>query len=308
MADEPWLLLIHQLPPKPDYLRAKIGRRLQRIGAVTIKNTVYVIPSTDQTLEDLEWTAREIRAGGGEANIVQARFIDGLTDGDVQKRFNDARDADYAPLLDEVRTLAKSKRRAAASAPARRAAIDDLRKRAAAIEKIDFFGAPNGQTVTALIDQITEKPGDPGTPPKQLRNKIWVTRAGVHIDRIASAWLIRRFIDSDAEFRFVTGRSHKPGPREVRFDMFQAEFTHEGDRCTFEVLLDATRSADRALRAIAEIVHDIDLKEERYRHPETDGVSALINGIALAQRDDLARIDRAAHSLDDLYAWFQRNA
>ena len=110
MPDEPWLLLIHQLPPKPDYLRAKIGRRLQRIGAVTIKNTVYVLPSNDQTLEDLGWTAREIRAGGGEANILAARFIDGLSDGDVQKRFNDARDAEYAPLLDEARALAKKKK------------------------------------------------------------------------------------------------------------------------------------------------------------------------------------------------------
>jgi hypothetical protein len=300
MADEPWLLLIHQLPPKPDYLRAKIGRRLQRIGAVTIKNTVYVLPSNDQTIEDLGWTVREIRAGGGEANILAARFIDGLSDGDVQKRFNDARDAEYAPLLDEARALAKKKKTP-------RQLLDDLRKRAAEIQKIDFFGAPNGQTLTALLDRA--EPGQRRTINQlQLRGKVWVTRAGAHIDRIASAWLIRRFIDPEAKFRFVSGRTHKPARGEIRFDMFDAEFTHVGDRCTFEVLLDATRSSDRALRAIAEIVHDIDLKEERYRRAETHGVAALVDGIALAHPDDDARIDRAAAALDDLYAWFQRQA
>lgn len=300
MADEPWLLLIHQLPPKPDYLRAKIGRRLQRIGAVTIKNTVYVLPSNDQTIEDLGWTVREIRAGGGEANILAARFIDGLSDGDVQKRFNDARDAEYAPLLDEARALAKKKK-------APRELLDDLRKRTAEIQKIDFFGAPNGQTLTALLDRA--EPGQRRAINQlQLRGKVWVTRAGVHIDRIASAWLIRRFIDPEAKFRFVSGRTHQPARGEIRFDMFDAEFTHVGDRCTFEVLLDATRSSDRALRAIAEIVHDIDLKEERYRRAETHGVAALVDGIALAHPDDDARIDRAAAALDDLYAWFQRQA
>ena len=297
MADEePWLLLIHQLPPKPDYLRAKIGRRLQRIGALTIKNTVYILPSNEQTLEDLEWTAREIRAGGGEANIFQARFIDGLTDGDVQNRFNDARDADYAPLLAEARALAKKKKHDPA----------ELRRRAAEVERIDFFEAPNGQRLNALLDELTSGPSDHRAPPRQLLKKVWVTRGGVHIDRIASAWLIRRFIDPEATFRFVTTKKHSPARHEIRFDMFDAEFTHEGSRCTFEVLLDQVRGPERALRAIAEIVHDIDLKEERYRRPEAHGVAALIDGITLAHRDDGERIDRASSALDDLYAFFQR--
>ncbi len=297
MADEPWLLLIHQLPPKPDYLRAKVGRRLARIGAVTIKNTVYVLPSNEQTLEDLQWTAREIRAGGGEANIVESRFVDGLSDGDLQNRFNEARNADYALLIKEARALLKRKNRVAAT---------DLARRATEIETIDFFGAPNGQILADLLARLSGTPAEAMPSRRDLRGKIWVTRAGVHIDRIASAWLIRRFIDADAKFRFVSGRSHSPARNEIRFDMFDAEFTHEGDRCTFEVLLAATRGRDAALRAIAEIVHDVDLKEERYRRPETGGVAALIDGIALAHRDDMARIDRAGAALDDLYAWFQR--
>ncbi|GAC1400085.1 MAG: chromate resistance protein [Thermoanaerobaculia bacterium] len=297
MGDEAWLLLIHQLPPKPDYLRAKIGRRLARIGAVTIKNTVYVLPSNEQTGEDLQWTAQEIRAGGGEANIVEARFVDGLSDGDLQKRFNDARDADYAVLLKEARAMLKRKNRTRAA---------DLARRAAEIGLIDFFGAPNGQLLGGLLDQLSGTPAETSATRRDLRGKTWVTRAGVHIDRVASAWLIRRFIDPGAKFRFVSSRGHSPSPNEIRFDMFDAEFTHEGNRCTFEVLLDATRSHDGALRAIADVVHDVDLKEERYRRPETGGVAALIDGIALSHRDDMARIDRAGAALDDLYAWFQR--
>ncbi len=291
-----WLLLIHQLPPKPDYLRAKIGRRLQRIGALSIKNTVYLLPSTEQTLEDFEWTAAEIRSGGGEANVFEARFVDGLSDGDVQKRFNDARDADYAPLIAEARALLKRKKRD-------REAIDELRKRTAEIERIDFFGAPNGQTLNALLEEAPPAERD---VPRHLRDKVWVTRAGVHVDRIACAWLIRRFIDAQAKFRFVSGKAHQPAASEIRFDMFEAEFTHDGNRCTFEVLLDHIRPGDRALRAIAEIVHDIDLKEERVRHREGPGIAALIDGITLAHRDDMQRIDRASEALDDLYAFFQR--
>lgn len=307
MSREPWLLFIHQLPPKPDYLRAKTGRRLQRIGAVTIKNTVYVLPSSEQALEDLVWTAREIRDGGGEANIVQARFVEGLSDGDVQNRFNDARNSDYAPLLEESRALLRRKK------PPRQQ-VDELRRRAAEIARIDFFGAPDGQTLTALLDAAQERAD--GVKPRhksrlsgrELQGKVWVTRAGVHIDRIASAWLIRRFIDAQARFRFVSGKSHTPKSGEIRFDMFDAEFTHQGDRCTFEVLLDTIRSSDRALRAIAEIVHDIDLKDGRFRRVEAGGVAALIDGVTLAHHEDSARIDRGGSALDDLYAWFQRNA
>lgn len=300
-SDDAWLLLIHQLPPKPDYLRAKIGRRLTRIGALTIKNTVYVLPSTAQTLEDLEWTANEIRAGGGEANVVEAKFIDGLSDGELQTRFNDLRDSDFDALIVEARALLKKKKPAAA-------AVSDIARRGADIEKIDFFGAPKGQVLGSLLEELTHSPA-PNTPSRRdLRNKIWVTRAGVHVDRIASAWLIRRFIDPGAKFRFVTTKKHTPARNEVRFDMFDAEFTHSGDRCTFEVLLTVTRPEDRALRAIGEIVHDIDLKEERYRRAETGGVAALIDGITLTNRDDLARIERASPALDDLYAWFHRKA
>ena len=300
-----WLLLIHQLPPTPSYLRVKIARRMQRIGAVAIKNTVYVLPAADSTLEDFQWTIGEIRAGGGEANLFEARVIEGLTDGEVEQLFNGARDEDYEEIAAEARQLSQSGSQLAAD-------IARWRKRVTDVNAIDFFGAPKGQVVAALLNELTKRltePAPPATEPateKTYRAGTWVTRAGVHVDRMASAWLIRRFIDPEATFKFVTAKQYEPRDGEVRFDMFDAEFTHDGDRCTFEVLLDRARLHDPALRAIAEVVHDIDLKEVKFDRPETAGIAVLVASIAMSHREDEARIDRASQALDDLYVYYQK--
>lgn len=138
-----------------------------------------------------------------------------------------------------------------------------------------------------------------------LTGRVWVTRAGMHVDRIASAWLIRRFIDPQARFKFVPAKGYLPEPGELRFDMFEAEFTHEGDRCTFEVLLMRAGLSDPALAPIAEIVHDIDLKDGKFGREEASGIARLVEGIAVANQDDHARIERGAAVLNDLYEYFQ---
>ena len=141
---------------------------------------------------------------------------------------------------------------------------------------------------------------------EELRRRTWVTRKGIHVDRMASAWLIRRFIDADASFKFVPARGYKPEVGELRFDMFEAEFTHDGDRCTFEVLIHRMQLRDPALQSIAKIVHDIDLKDAKFGRPETQGIAALIAGIAMAHKEDQARLDRAGALFDDLYAYLKR--
>jgi hypothetical protein len=103
-----WLLLIHQIPPKPNYLRVKIWRRLQRLGAVAIKNSVYALPNNDQTQEDFQWVLREIIEGGGDGTLCEARLIDGVTDDQVEALFQSARDADYAQIADDARFLVKT--------------------------------------------------------------------------------------------------------------------------------------------------------------------------------------------------------
>lgn len=237
-----WLLLIHQLPPKPDYLRVKVRRRLRRMGARPLKNSVYVLPHSDEALEDFQWLAREIVADGGTALVCEAAFIEGITDMEL--------DAMFRPT------------------------------------------APAAPSTAASATSWT--------------GRTWVTRQGVKVDRMASAWLIRRFIDSAARFKFVAPRGYQPAADEVRFDMYEAEFTHEGPNCTFETLLERFGLRDRALRAIGEIVHDIDCKDEKFERAGAPGLALLVDGIARAHAEDSERIERAAAVFDDVYAHFER--
>jgi hypothetical protein len=309
-----WLLLIHQLPAKPAYQRVKTWRRLQSLGAVAIKNAVHALPAGEQAQEDFEWLLREIRDGGGEALICEARLVDGLSDEEVQAMFNAARGADYDALAKEARDLAEALDRA------------DIRTRLARLKAsvgqtvaIDFFGANGRETVDGLIAGLEAQLGEEdamrrveadGVPMVAglgaLTNRVWVTRQGVYVDRIASAWLIRRFIDPDARFRFVRAKGYVPQDGELRFDMFEAEFTHEGDRCTFEVLLTRLDLNDKALTAIAEIVHDIDLKDTKFGREETGGIAHLITGLCQSSKDDAQRLARGAAVFDDLYEYFRK--
>lgn len=319
MSDTPgprWLVLIHQIPPAPSYLRAKVGRRLQALGAVAVKNSVYVLPRTEDALEDLQWVRREIVSGGGDASVCEARFVEGLTDASIEALFNAARDADYASLAEEARALkaAGTRKRGAKRKDEVEADLLRLRKRLAETAAIDFFGAPGRGTVEGLLAAIEAslrpRPVEAASgkaPPGEVRGRTWVTRAGVHVDRIASAWLIRRFIDPEARFRFVSGQGQEAEtPGELRFDMFDGDFTHEGDLCTFEVLLRRFGLPDPALRRIAEIVHDIDLKDGRFGHPETPGLDHLLLGIALRHKDDEGRMREGGAALESFYEFFRR--
>lgn len=295
-----WLLLIHQLPPEPAYLRVRIARRLQRIGAIAVKNTVYVLPDGRSTREDFEWTVNEIREGNGEANLFEARIVAGLTDAEIEQLFNAARNDDYDAVAADARE------RELAGDVAR------LRKRLGDIRAIDFFGAPQGVAASALIDAMArriageEDVASSSDDVAAYTNRTWVTRSGVHVDRMATAWLIRRFIDPGAEIRFVAARNYRPRGDEIRFDMMGGEFTHAGNRCTFEVMAARLLPHDRAVRAIGEVIHDIDLKESAFDRPETAGIGLLVAGIAMGHSDDEDRIERAAAAFDDLYVWYQR--
>jgi hypothetical protein len=316
-----WLLLIHQLPPKPDYFRVKVWRRLQRLGAVAVKNSVYVLPHSPQAQEDFHWMRREITAGEGDAFLCEAHFVEGLSDAQIEALFHVARAADYGQIAEEAKRLAESsaggfsdeERRAQAESETVR-----LRRRFEEVTAIDFFGAPEREVVQGLLAALqtrVRRPPRVGAPAarrialeSEFRGRSWVTRRSVHIDRIASAWLIRRFIDAKAEFKFVASTGYAPAPGELRFDMFDAEFTHEGDRCSFEVLLERFRLDEPALQALGEIIHDIDLKDGKFARPETAGIDHLVAGIALAHKDDEARLERGEAVFTDLYAYFRRKA
>jgi hypothetical protein len=311
-----WLLLIHQIPPKPNYLRVKIWRRLQRLGAVAIKSSVYALPKNDQSQEDFQWVLREIIEGGGDGTLCEARLIDGVTDDDVEALFQSARAADYAQISEAARLITKTlpvKLKPETHRLELEHEIVKLRRRFDDVVAIDFFGASGREAASGLLSEIESRTRGNKARPSQtridrqkLRGKIWVTRKGIHIDRMASAWLIRRFIDEQTKFKFVPAKGYKPLRDEIRFDMFEAEFTHEGDSCTLEVLIKRTGIEDPAVIPIAEIVHDIDLKDSKFKRLESLGIERLIAGIAMSHKDDEARLARGVAVFDDLYEYFRR--
>jgi hypothetical protein len=239
-----WLLFLHQLPPKPDYVRVKVRRRLKSLGAALVKNTVYVLPNSDEALEDFQWLREEIVAQGGTAIIAEASFIEGISD-------------------EELHAMVESAR----------ADLTDIEPAASAAETIE-----------------------PG--------RTWVTRQGVFVDRMASAWLIRRSIDPQGRFKFVPARGYRPLSNEVRFDMVGAEYTHVGEDCTFQTLVRRFGLDEPALSAIGEVVHDIDCKDEKFARPETFGVLGVLRGIADSTKGDDERLERGFRVFEDLYVFY----
>lgn len=298
-----WWLFIHQLPPRPLYLRAKIRQRLSRVGSVPLKKSVYALPLRDECLEDFQWIAEEAISGGGEAFVCQAAFPDSKTDAALVERFRAERDADYRELVAEIRRVR----------PGREAApelFERARRRFDEIRRIDYFAARAGRTVEAFLRQLEGRPQWPrsstgGTMARaKLVGRTWTTRRGVKVDRIASAWLVRRFVDAKARFRFVDP-AEPPKAGELRFDMVGGDFTHEGDHCTFETLIARTGLKDAALGRVAEIVHDIDVKDGKFGRVETAGIQQLLAGLLAAHADDEARITRGFALFEELYESFR---
>jgi hypothetical protein len=309
-----WLLLVHQIPPAPAYLRVKTGRRLGRMGAHALKNTVYVLPHGSAHTEDFQWVRREIVDGGGDATIVEASLVEGVSDDELEEQFRAARDLEYESLVADARSLEKTLEKKGAgpdTVASAEAEVARLERRLEEIVGRDFFRAAGRDIAERVLLSIRGKlrkdPKRPTQPrAKAPRAATWVTRAGVHVDRIASAWLIQRFIDPDATFKFVSPKGYRPAKGELRFDMFEAEFSHEGDACTFETLCGKFGIDAPGIQPLAEIVHDIDLKDGKFGRPETAGVASMIAGLALRHREDTARLERGFALFDDLCAYFER--
>lgn len=269
-------------------------------------------------MEDFQWVRREILEGGGEATVVEAALADGLSDESLEAKFREQKDAEYSLLIDEAKQLLREyfgRRKRKLSENERQTVnkdFDRLQRQVQSVAETDFFGAVGREVLDGVLSEIEGKLAPPTSLSavaqdlRDFRARVWVTRTGVHVDRIASAWLIKRFIDPEATFKFVPVKGYCPLPGELRFDMFEAEFSHEGDSCTFEVLCARMRLAARGLKGVAEIVHDIDLKDDKFRHPETTGIASLIHGLCLRHRADEARIEHGSEIFEQLLIFFSR--
>ncbi|MGI8497898.1 MAG: chromate resistance protein ChrB domain-containing protein [Gemmatimonadaceae bacterium] len=306
--------MIPQLPAKPDYLRVKLQRRLQRIGAMGLKSSVYILPHRPETVEDFEWLRAEIVEDGGDAILWAAIPLAGETDEGLEALFRQARDADYKEVAMLAQAMSGNRPQDGQRSGSLEREIAKLHRRLGEIGKIDFFAASGRHAAQRALENLStrERPAEiadttraRGAARASSAGKTWVTREGVFVDRIACAWLIRRFIDPLATFKFVPPARYSPRPGEVRFDMYQAEYTNQGDRCSFETLLQRFGIDDPALRAVGEVVHDIDCKDEKFDRPESSGVESILAGLVKAQSQALRRLELGGAIFDALYAQLQ---
>ena len=324
-----WILLIHQLAPKPTNLRVRIWRKLQKLGAVAIKNSVYVLPATEKAYEDFQWLKQEIESAGGEAAVFKAASVEGATDEEIITAFRKTRDEEFAAiaagfdgLTRVIREQARGKHLSAGRLSAYETEIARLHAELERIAANDFFNAVGRAAAFSAYDRnqkaIRSAQGPKGkAAPSHARGgtlvaakfqgQRWVTRRNLHIDRLASAWLIKQFIDKRPRFYFVADGEMVAGA--IPFDMFGAEFTHHGEDCTFETMLNQFGLTEsKGLREIAEIVHDIDLKDDKFHRLEAAGLNAIIDGLSKVLRDDRKLLQQTSIVFDGLYALLSKES
>lgn len=321
MTQEPhyrWLVLIYSLPPEAGSSRVRIWRKLKKLGAVSFRNSVYILPFGEERYEITQWLCQEIQRAGGEATLLKVEQIENLSDEGVTAIFRRARNEDYAGLVKEAQAwLERRKSLPQKRGPQEALVLADelkaLEKRLAELEEIDYFRAPGRREAEGILKQcqatLRNLLGRKESAameesrvlrPEAFRGKTWVTRPRPHVDRIATGWVIRRFIDPKAKFAFAgTPEKIKEG---IPFDYLGAEFGHQGEDCTFETLLKRFGLKDRGLQAVAEIVHDADLKDAKFGREEAKGVDVVIKGLAATIADDHALLAKGLPIFDAMYA------
>lgn len=315
-SDGTWLILIPQLPPQPSSLRVRVWRRLQQLGAVALKNAAYALPDSEATLEDFQWLAQEITDAGGGVMLLRANGL-GEADEEIRELFRAERARDYRKLAEDATYLATQWREEKDLSPdlilGGGRLLQQLRERHAQIRQFDFFEAVACDEARTALDaaagafkQRTGEDSATSVAPRFVGRSpsVWVTRQGVYVDRLACAWLIRRFVNPEAEI--VTVRPDEPLPKgAVPFDMKGVEFGHHGSQCSAETMAAHFRPEDPALRAVTEVVHDLDLKDDGFGRPEAAGLKRLLDGIGVAADDDQARIRLALPVFEALYLGFR---
>ncbi|HEX9125186.1 MAG TPA: chromate resistance protein ChrB domain-containing protein [Methylomirabilota bacterium] len=313
---QPLLLLLVGVPPTPSSLRVRVWRRLRVLGAVALKRSAYLLPDTPERYEDFQWLAQEIQRGGGDATLIRVQEIENVSAEDVVRLFQEPRDRDYRQLTVRYRKVLQSLDRKSEGTSAR--VHDELARLARDVQRIrdiDFFDAPGGAEVRRIEEAIamrTRRPESarpearPTIDLTKLRGRRWVTRPRPHIDRIASAWLIKRFIDPDAQFVFAPPAEF---PKDaIPFDAPGVELSHQGEDCTFETLVKRAGLRDRRLVRLAELVHEADLRDGKYPHEEARGIDVAVRAFLAASPDDHQVLAQGMALFEGLYATTSRKS
>jgi hypothetical protein len=292
-----WLLLLFRLPATHQAERVAIWRKLKRSGAIQIQTSTYVLPDAPARYEYFQWLTKGIRDAGGDATLVRAREIEGLPDAKLVDLFNSARAKDYTLLVKQLQSLLTRGKKMDE--------VEDIRKQFRDIRERDFFDSPRAQDVEMLLHKIEKTTKAPTrVNPKNYRNKTWLTRPRPEIDRVGSAWLIRKFIDPKAQFIF--NRQASARPKAISFDMLEAEFSHQGEDCTFETLTRRFAIRDKAVRKIGEMIHDADLDDARFQRVEAIGIDRVLKGWAKAGMSDHELLRNGFTMFEGLYRHLQR--
>lgn len=295
-AKPPWLLLVFSLARKGASLRVTVWRKLQRYGALPLGNSGYFLPNTAENRERFEWLATAVRTEGGEASVLEVQSIDNCSFEQMKQRFSDARAADYRELLKELRNPASA---------SKSAGIRRLRQRFQDIVSIDFFASPVREQVEHALNAMQTSKTKSAAPeigkvsPAEYRNRVWVTRPRPGVDRVTSAWLIRKFIDPKAKFAFAP-EDKKPA-KAVPFDMYEGGFGHRGEDCTFETLLKVFHIRDKKVLVMAEVVHDADLFDEKFGRKEGFGIDEVMKGWGREGLSDRELLQRGMQLAEGLY-------
>jgi hypothetical protein len=276
-APPAWLFLVFTLPTAKASERVGVWRKLQRYGAVALPASGYVLPNNSMNQERFEWLATSIRSSRGQAAVAHVSSFDELRNEQIEHMFNEARTREYQILEKELKKLAKPSNREKLEP-----GIVRLKRRLQQIVEIDFFGSPIRARIEEAVQQLesvdgNEKAREGKKSPKDYVGRTWITRPHPGIDRVSSAWLILRYIDSHAKFAFDKDPRHHPDA--IPFDMFNAGgFGHVGDDCTFETLVKSFGLKDSRLRLVAHAIHDADLADEHFGRTEALGIDRILDG------------------------------
>lgn len=306
-----WLFLLFNLPAKQSSDRVKVWRRLKKFGAIQLKTSTYVLPDEPVHYERFQWLAKEITDVGGEATLVRVKDIEGMPHAAMVAMFNEARARDYEDIVEPFNQLIRDSKARKRSAEIFSGQLQKLRHRFQEIREIDYFQSPRGEDVQRLLQkaEALESPKKKPQTTKRLRvedyrDKMWLTRPRPEIDRVGSAWLIRRFIDNGAKFVFAkTPAEFSEG---IPYDMFEVELSHHADSCTFETLIQRFGIRDRAVLQLAELIHDADMEDDKFHRVEGFGVEQIFKGWAKQGLADQQILSKGFECFEALYAQFKR--
>jgi len=312
VSQQQLLLLLVGVPPTPSSLRVRVWRRLRSLGAVALKRSAYLLPDTPERYEDFQWLAQEVQRDGGDATLIRVQQIENVSPGEVLRLFHEPRDHDYRQLAARYRKVLQRLDKKSIS-PRIAEELARLAKEHQRIRDIDFFDAPGGAEVRRLEEAIamrTRRPEAQRPEPRptldlsKLRKRRWVTRPRPHVDRVASAWLIKRFIDPEAVFFFAPPADFPADA--IPFDAPGVELSHQGEDCTFETLVKRANLRDRRLARLAEVVHEADLRDGKYPHEEARGIDVAVRALLAATADDQQVLAQGMTLFEGLYATTSR--